>query len=183
MLRLEGLRSSEPGEEDDDEGKLAWQDAARPLLEAGHALGTPEILFEKILDKQMDEQIGKLNAGNEETEAGEAYAPLSESIDFDDFAKLDLRIGTVLEAEKVKKSKKLLVTRVDLGFEQRQILAGVAEFIAPEDLIGKKVVVVANLAPRKMMGLVSEGMLLMAEDRAGKLVPIAAESEAGAVVR
>ena len=96
--------------------------------------------------------------------------------------KMDLRVGTVLEAEAVPKSKKLIRTVVDLGFEKRQILAGVAQHFEPTDLVGKNVVVVANLAPRKMMGLESQGMILMAEDREGKLSMVSSGSEPGSSV-
>lgn len=101
---------------------------------------------------------------------------------FDDFMKMDLRVGRVVEAEAVPKSKKLIRTVVDLGFEKRQILAGVAQHYTPEELMGKQVVVVANLAPRKMMGLESQGMILMAEDREGALSMVSSESEPGSSV-
>lgn len=185
ILKLDGVRSSDARGE---AGALGWDEAGAPLLSAGHALGEPEILVKKLEDEAIAAQRAKLEAraaeaaeGAEET-ADAPYAPLKDTIVYDDFAKLDLRIGVVKHAEKVKKSKKLIRCEVDLGFEQRQILAGVAEHLSPEDLVGKRVVVVANLAPRKMVGLESEGMLLMAEDREGKLVPVRAESEAGATV-
>ncbi len=104
---------------------------------------------------------------------------MKDTIVYDDFAKLDLRVGQVKVAERVKKSKKLIRCEVDLGFETRQILAGVAEHMTPEDLVGKKVIVVTNLAPRKMVGLESQGMLLMAEDRSGQLVPVSRRQRAG----
>jgi methionyl-tRNA synthetase len=97
------------------------------------------------------------------------YRPVSENIQFDDFAKLDLRTGTILSAEKMAKSKKLLKLSVDLGFESRTILSGIAEYFTPEQVIGQQVVIVANLAPRVMMGIESQGMILMAEDAEGKL--------------
>ena len=93
------------------------------------------------------------------------YEAVKENIQFDDFTKLDLRLGTVLEAEKVKKSNKLLKLEVDLGFERRTILSGIAKHYSTEEIIGKQVVVVANLAPRKMMGFESQGMVLMAENQ------------------
>src|SRR5690606_35963008 len=98
-------------------------------------------------------------------------------------AKLDLRVGTVRAAEPVPKSDKLLRLEVDLGYERRQVLAGVAKHMAPEALVGRKVVMVANLKPRKLFGLESQGMLLMAEDRDGRLTPVATDGEDGAVVR
>lgn len=183
ILKLDGVRSSEARVEG---GTLGWDAAAKPLLEAGHALGEPEILVRKIEDEAIQAQRDLLEQRAAEAKAGDGdgppYAALKDTIVYDDFAKLDLRIGVVKHAEKVKKSKKLIRCEVDLGFEQRQILAGVAEHLSPEDLIGKRVVVVANLAPRKMIGLESQGMLLMAEDREGKLVPVSADSEAGATV-
>jgi len=182
MLRLEGVRPSTP----DGEGALGWDDAARPLLPEGHEIGRPEILFTKIEDEVIERQIARLEARAQQAAAktdGPPYAPLKPEIVYDDFDRLDLRVGRVEKAERVPKSKKLLRLEVDLGFEKRQILAGVAEQMAPEDLEGRRVVVVANLKPRKMMGLESQGMLLMAEDREGRLVPVTAESEPGAVVR
>lgn len=94
---------------------------------------------------------------------------MKDTIQYDDFAKMDIRTGTILSAEKVEKSKKLLKLRVDLGFEQRTILSGIAEHFSPEQVIGHQVIVLANLAPRTMMGTESQGMILMAEDAAGKL--------------
>jgi methionyl-tRNA synthetase len=111
------------------------------------------------------------------------WEPLKAEITYDDFAKLDLRVGTVRVAERLPKSDKLLRLEVDLGFEQRQILAGVAQQLAPDDLIGRKVVVVANLAPRTLRGFESQGMLLMAEDRDGRLRPMTTDGEEGATIR
>ena len=195
MLRLTDVRPSAPTSEGErTSALLGWDDAGRPLLEAGHELGEPEILFHKIEDAAIEAQLEKLEAGarartSEEGGTSEPaapenpYAPLKDEIVYDDFAKLDLRMGTVKVAERVPKADKLLRLEVDLGFEKRQILAGVAEQMAPEELVGRKVVVVANLKPRKMRGFESQGMVLMAEDRDGRLAPVAASGEAGAVVR
>lgn len=180
MLNVEGVRSSMPGEH---AGGIGWDDAGGALIQAGQTLGAPEILFTKIDDATIDAQIAKLTATDAEEEEGTPYEPLGDSIEYDDFAKLDLRMGTVTAAEKVPKSNKLLRLEVDLGFEQRQILAGVAKQLAPDDLIGKRVVVVANLKPRKLFGYESQGMLLMAEDRDGQFAPLTSEGENGAVVR
>ncbi|MBX3271090.1 MAG: methionine--tRNA ligase [Sandaracinaceae bacterium] len=184
ILRLDGVRASTPG---GGEG-LGWDDAARPLLRAGDPLGAPAILVSKVDDAAIEAQRALLErrAAAAAAAAGPApalpYAPLRETITYDDFAKLDLRVGKVVVAERVKKSKKLIRCEVDLGFETRQILAGVAEHLGPEDLLGREVIVVANLAPRKMVGLDSQGMLLMAEDRAGALRPVTAPSEPGSTV-
>ncbi|MCC6875228.1 MAG: methionine--tRNA ligase [Sandaracinaceae bacterium] len=178
MLALEGVRSSEARGE---RGTIAWDDAARPLLTAGHALGAADILVRKVEDETIEAQRQKLHDAAAQI-AGPPYAPLKANIVYDDFAKLDLRVGLVKACEKVPKSQKLLRCEVDLGLETRQILAGVAEHLSPEQLIGAKVIVVANLAPRKMMGLESEGMLLMATDRSGTLVPVTADREPGSTV-
>lgn len=190
MLKLEGVRSSMPptGIQAEDSG-IGWDDAGSALLSAGHELGESVILFEKIEDEQVDQQIEKLTATSAAVDVDqneiveEPYQPISDTIVYDDFAKLDLRMGTVLVAEPVPKSKKLLRLEIDLGFEKRQILAGAALHISPEEFVGRKVVIVANLAPRKMMGLESQGMVLMAEDRNGKLSPISSTGESGSVVR
>jgi len=181
MLGLQGVRSSKGSGEG---GSLGWSDAARPLLSAGHALGTPDILVRKVEDDAVEAQRAKLVAATEAQAAPQdkPYKPVSPNIEFSTFEALDLRVGQVLVCEPIKKSKKLLRCEVDLGFEKRQILAGVAEHFKPEDLIGRKVVVVANLAPRKMMGLESQGMMLMATDREGHLAPLSADSEPGAKV-
>ncbi|RMH55364.1 MAG: methionine--tRNA ligase [Bacteroidetes bacterium] len=185
MLNLTGVRSSLPGEAEAE--ALGWDDAGRPLLEVGHALGEAEILFSKIDDDVIEAQIARLR-GSAPTfapadEPGVPYEPLRDTITFEEFARLDLRVGRVTAAEPVPKSKKLLRLEVDLGFEQRQVLAGVAQHLTPGELLGKQVVIVANLAPRTMMGLESQGMLLMAEDRDGRLAPLTADAEPGAVVR
>lgn len=182
MLNLDDVRSSVPG--NPGGARRGWDEAGGSLLEPGHALGKAQILFEKIEDAAIEAQIAKLKA-TETPEASDEppYEPLKDTIVYDDFARLDLRMGTVTTAERLPKSKKLLRLEVDLGFETRQILAGVAQQMTPEELVGRRVVVVANLAPRKMMGLESQGMLLMAENRDGTLSPLTSEGENGAVVR
>ena len=180
MLRLEGVRSSEPN---GDSAALGWEAAGRPLLAAGTALGEAEILFTKVDDGAIAGEVARLAERAKGPAPDKPFAKPGDTITYDDFAKLDLRVGTVTEAERVPKSKKLIRCQVDLGFETRQVLAGVAEQIAPEALVGKRVLVVANLAPRKMVGLESQGMLLMAEDRDGKLHPATADAEPGSTVK
>lgn len=165
-------------------GSIAWQDAGTSLLSDDHVLGEPGILFTKIDDDVIEAQKAKLGATeDEQTEQVAPFEPLKELIAYDDFAKLDLRMGTIVAAEELPKSKKLVRTEVDLGFETRQILAGIKEHFTPEELIGKSVAVVANLAPRKMMGLESQGMILMAEDREGALFLMQSDGENGSVIR
>ena len=184
MLNLSGVRSSMPGS--DRHSGIGWDDAAHPLLEAGHGLGESEILFAKIDDAVIEAQVEKLNVAATKAEVDasgeEPFAELKGEIVYDDFAKLDLRMGTIKVAEKVPKADKLLRLEIDLGFEQRQILSGVAQQMKPEELIGKRVVVVANLKPRKLRGFESQGMVLMAEDRNGNLSLVASEGEDGAPV-
>ncbi|HMI91577.1 MAG TPA: methionine--tRNA ligase [Polyangiales bacterium] len=187
MLGIANVRSSTRAE---GSKGLGWEDAGRALLLEGQALREPEILVQKIEDSAIQTQLDRLasaaaatattaKSGSSVDLAYEAEAP---PIQFDDFQKLDFRIGRVVSAEPVPKSKKLLRCQVDLGYEVRQVLAGVAEHLHPDELIGKSVVVVANLAPRTMLGLESRGMLLMAKSREGKLVPILADSEPGSTV-
>jgi methionyl-tRNA synthetase len=165
------------------EKMLEWQHAGKlKLLSVGYALRAPELLFRKIEDEEIKAQIEKLKAGlvtvagsrlqTTSTEAPEQQpqtSNLKPVIQFDDFAKVDLKVGTILSAEKVEKADKLLKLSVDLGFETRIIVSGIALHFKPEEIVGRQVVVVANLAPRKMRGIESNGMILMAEDAAGKL--------------
>ena len=181
MLNLEGVRASVPGGA--AEG-IGWDDAGKSLLQPGHALGEAGILFTKIEDDVMEEQKAKLGATPDgASDKDQPYEPVKDTIEYDDFAKLDFRMGTIVEAEEMPKSKKLVKTVVDLGFEKRQILAGIKEHFKPEELIGKRVAVVANLAPRKMMGTESQGMILMAEDREGALFLMNSGGENGSVIR
>ena len=181
MLCLEGVRSSMP--DGPKEAPIGWHEAGAPLLCDGHPLGKRAILFAKVDDGVIDVQVAKLSGQEEEEEAALPYAEPKPTIDYESFAKLDLRMGTVLSAERVKKSRKLVRLQVDLGYEKRQVLAGVAQHFEPASLVGRRVVAVANLQPRKMMGLESRGMLLMAEDREGRLSIVTADGEDGAVVR
>ncbi len=154
---------------------LNWTVAGRgDLLVPGHAIAAGELLFAKIEDDEINKQIQKLHDAKRMNELETKTIPApKEAITFDDFVKMDVRIGTILEAERVPKSDKLLKLKVDDGMGGRQILSGIAKHFAPEDIIGKQVTFLANLAPRKMMGLDSQGMILMAEDRDGKLALIA----------
>ena len=159
---------------------LDWENAGKAkLLSVGYSLRPPELLFRKIEDDEVKAQVEKLKIKSEKIKMEEKNTEkeiaksevvnLKTEIGFDDFAKIDLKVGTILSAEKVEKADKLLKLSVDLGFETRTIVSGIALHFKPEDIVGKQVVVVANLAPRKMRGIESQGMILMAEDKAGKL--------------
>ncbi|CAH0996915.1 Methionine--tRNA ligase [Emticicia aquatica] len=140
------------------------------LLPVGTLIGESSLLFEKIEDDAIEKQVKKLQESKRMNELENIKVPaLKETIQYDDFAKLDIRIGTILEAEKLPKSDKLLKFLVDDGFEKRTILSGIAKHFTPEEMIGKQVTFLANLAPRKMMGIESNGMILMAENRDGSL--------------
>ena len=151
--------------------RLAWPRAgSAELLPAGHALAEAKLLFEKIEDDVIGQQVEKLVAKKKRAELAQTPVdPLKPEIVYDDFGKLDIRVGTVVAAEKMPKSDKLLKLTVDSGLDQRTILSGIAKFYKPEDMIGKQVTFIANLAPRKMMGTESQGMILMAEDKDGTL--------------
>jgi methionyl-tRNA synthetase len=175
---------------------LDWENAGKiKLLSVGYSLREPELLFRKIEDEEIAAQIEKLKTGASLNPSKGGTLVPAKSIDsnklesaknpplvgraaivFDDFAKIDLKVGTILSAEKVEKADKLLKLEVDLGFEKRIIVSGIALHFSPEEIINKQVVVVANLAPRKMKGIESNGMILMAEDNAGKLHFIKPES-------
>ena len=141
------------------------------LLPSGHQIGKGELLFSKIEDSQIQIQLDKLEESKKANEAAnKVLEPLKEEITFDDFTKLDLRVGTIIEAQKMPKTKKLLVLKVDTGIDVRTIVSGIAETFSPEEVIGKQVTVLVNLAPRKLRGVESQGMILMSEDETGKLV-------------
>ena len=171
---------------------LDWENAGKiDLLKVGYSLRAPEILFRKIDDKEIEMQIEKLQKGlvksestntkpEEKKELTANSEQLKAQIQYDDFAKLDLRAGKILSASKVEKADKLLKLEIDLGFETRTIVSGIALHFKPEDIVGKQVVVVANLAPRKMRGIESNGMILMAEDKTGKLIFVNPDEETDA---
>jgi methionyl-tRNA synthetase len=150
---------------------LVWKAAgSSELLAAGHQLGQPALLFEKIEDEVIEAQLKKLNNKKMAVElAAQPANPIKPEITYDDFAKMDIRIGKVVKAEKMEKSKKLLKLQVDTGIDTRTILSGIAEHYSPEQMLGQQVTLLVNLAPRKMMGIESQGMILMAEDKDGKL--------------
>ena len=155
---------------------LARVKAGEALLPAGHEIGKASVLFPKIIDRKddsrkqiIDRQKEKLAAILAE-EKGPERPAIKDEIIFDDFTKLDLRTATITAATKVPKADKLLQLTLDLGFEERTVLSGIAQHYAPEEVVGQQVVLVANLAPRKMRGVLSQGMVLMAEDEEGKLV-------------
>jgi methionyl-tRNA synthetase len=152
-------------------GEIKWSDAgSTELLAPGHQIGKADLLFEKIEDDVINRQIEKLMLTKKANEA--AYLkipPAKDTVSFDDFTKLDIRTATVLEAEKVPKTTKLLKLKVDCGLDTRIIVSGIAEFFEPESLIGKQISIIANLEPRKIKGIESKGMILTAEDKDGKL--------------
>jgi len=167
-------------------GAITWESLktnATELLKAGHRIGTAELLFEKIEDTAIEKQLQRLEntklANKQEAQANTevTVAPQKELISYDDFAKMDIRIGTILEAEKMPKADKLLILKVDTGIDQRTIVSGIAQSFAPEEIIGKKVTVLVNLAPRKLRGVESQGMILMVENSEGKYTFINPDTE------
>ncbi|WP_370632427.1 methionine--tRNA ligase [Marixanthomonas sp. SCSIO 43207] len=154
------------------DSQLVWDDvhSKTELLKPGHQIGKSELLFSKIEEDQIQKQLDKLEASKKANEAmNKTVEPEKETIQFDDFTKLDMRVGTIIEAEKMPKTKKLLVLKVDTGIDVRTIVSGIAESYKAEEVIGKKVTVLVNLAPRKLRGVESQGMILMTETAEGKL--------------
>jgi len=148
------------------------------LLKSGHQISKPELLFAKIDDIEVQKQLDKLAASKKLNEAEkQTVEPQKPTASFDDFTKLDIRIGTIVAAEKVAKTKKLLKLKVDVGMDVRTIVSGIAESFTSEEVIGKKVTVLVNLEPRKIRGVESQGMLLMSEAKDGHLTFIAPEKE------
>ena len=151
--------------------KFGWDSlGSMELVAEGHTIGTPSLLFEKIEDETIQRQLDKLEATKAANAAAEVKAePQKEVCTFDDFQKMDIRVSTILAAEKVAKTKKLLKLTVDTGIDQRTIVSGIAEHFTPEELVGQQVLVLVNLQPRELKGILSQGMILMAEDATGKL--------------
>ena len=152
---------------------LQWSDVSLKdqLLVPGHQIGASELLFRKIEDSEIQQQLNKLEATRQINESeNQSIMPQKDTISFEDFTKIDMRIGTILEAEKMPKTKKLMVLKVDTGLDQRTIVSGIAESFTPEEIIGKRVTVLVNLASRPLRGVESEGMILMTENKEGKLV-------------
>jgi len=159
---------------------LSWEDVTENtiLLPATHQINKAELLFSKIEDKEIEAQVEKLAAtkiANEQE--NKVTAPQKETIEFEDFTKLDIRVGTILEAEKVAKTKKLLKLKVDVGIDTRTIVSGIAESFSPEEIIGLQVSVLVNLAPRKIRGVESQGMILMTDTPDGKLAFVTPSKE------
>lgn len=150
---------------------LSWYDAGNAdLLKAESILSAAPLLFEKIEDAVIESQIKKLMETRQAVElAQQPVVPAKAEISFDDFSKMDIRIGKILKAERVEKSKKLLKLQVDTGIDVRTVMSGIAEHFSPEDVVGKQVTILVNLAPRKIMGVESQGMILMASDKDGSL--------------
>ncbi len=153
-------------------GKLDWEMLGRSdILQAGHKIGKSSLLFEKIEDSVIEAQLKKLaDAKAANQAAAKTVEPQKSDVSFDEFGRMDIRVGTILSAEKMPKTKKLLHLTVDTGIDKRDIVSGIAEHFTPEELVGKQVLVLVNLTPRELKGVVSNGMLLMSEDASGRLV-------------
>ncbi len=153
--------------------KYSWEQMGQmDLVAAGHTIGKPELLFEKIEDETIQKQLDKLAAikeANLAAQKAQEVEPQKDNVSFDEFQKMDIRVSTILTAEKVAKTKKLLKLTVDTGIDQREIVSGIAEHFTPDELVGKQVLVLVNLEPRELKGTLSRGMILMAEDASGKL--------------
>jgi methionyl-tRNA synthetase len=163
-----------------NENERSWNDVSEKeiLLPSNHQIGSAELLFSKIEDKTVTTQLEKLAATKKANEQeNKVIEPQKETIDFEDFTKLDMRVGTILEAVKVAKTKKLLQLKVDVGIDVRTIVSGIAESFSPEDIIGQQVTVLTNLAPRKIRGVESQGMILMTDTPDGKLAFVEPEQK------
>ena len=167
--------------------KMTWSDLGRTdLIVTGHKINTPELLFEKIEDEAIQAQVDKLLATKKINELGQVKVnPAKSNIEYEDFSKLDIRIGTILAAEKVAKTKKLLKLTIDTGIDKRTVVSGIAEYFEPEKIIGQQVSILVNLAPKILKGIESQGMILMAENKDGSLIFVtpAAKTEEGSEVR
>jgi methionyl-tRNA synthetase len=178
VLRMLGLRG--------EQGERAWDSAGEMIVPDGHRIGKTEILFSKIEDSVIAAELDKLGVGGSSVSPAVLRKEVSKPIiTIDDFKKIDLRVARVISCENVPKSEKLLKLQVEIGTERRQIIAGIAQHYRPSDLIGRSVVVVFNLEPATLMGQESQGMLLAATDKKGRLVIIspAGEIEGGSVVK
>jgi methionyl-tRNA synthetase len=167
--------------------KATWDDAGRnDLLKPGHRIENPGLLFEKIEDEQIERQIAKLMMTKKENEAIAAVAiPEKETVSFDEFTRVDMRIATILEAEKVPKTTKLMMLKVDTGIDVRTIVSGIAEYYTPDQLVGRQVSVIVNLESRKIKGIESKGMILLAEESDGSLAFVSPDRKTrnGSVIR
>jgi methionyl-tRNA synthetase len=167
---------------------LNWQSVSETseLLHPNHKIGEAEILFAQIEDAEIQKQIDKLEATKKaNVMENQVIEPQKPTATFEDFSKLDLRVGTILEAEKMPKANKLLVLKIDTGIDVRTIVSGIAEHFSPEEVVGKRVTVLVNLAPRALRGVESQGMILMTNNAEGKLVfvnPSADGVENGAII-
>ena len=161
--------------------KFGWEQlGSLELMAAGHTIGEAQLLFEKIEDDVIQKQLDKLEASRQarlQAEAAQNIEAQKEEVSFDDFQKMDIRVSTILAAEKVAKTKKLLKLTIDTGIDKRTIVSGIAEYYTPEQLVGRQVLVLANLAPREIKGIESRGMILMAEDALGRLVLVQPEDK------
>jgi len=155
-------------------GRMDWSRAGNyDLLAPGHMINKPGLLFDKIEDQEIVSQINKLLSTKKANEAASAQTAVAKApVTFDDFSRMDIRTATILEAEKVPKTTKLLKLKIDTGLDIRTIVSGIAEHYDPEKIIGRQISIIANLEPRKIKGIESQGMILMAEDKDGKLVMV-----------
>ena len=164
----------------------AWDDAGRSdLLDSGHQLGETQLLFEKVTDEQVEFQLNKLAQAKAQNALAAPKAAQKANVNFDEFMKMDIRVGRILTAEKVTKTKKLLKLTIDTGIDKRTVVSGIAEYFTPEEIVGKQVSILVNLEPREIKGIQSQGMILMAEDADGRLdfVRPSSEISAGSTVR
>ena len=152
-------------------GNPGWDMLGRAdILAAGHTLGEPSLLFDKIEDDVIEKQLEKLANTKKANEIkATPVAPQREAVSYDDFSKMDIRVGTILEAERVPKTDKLLKLTIDTGIDKRTVVSGIAGYFTPEQAVGKKVSMLVNLEPRKIRGIESHGMILMAQDADGRL--------------
>ena len=160
-----------------------WNDAGKEdLIAVNHTINKPSILFSKVEDQIIEDQINKLNSANQKQPK---FQPMKDEITFDEFTKMDIRVGTITAAEKVKKADKLLKLTVDTGIDIRTVVSGIAEHYKAEEVVGQKVSILLNLAPRKISGVESQGMILMAENEEGELAFVSPtkEIDAGNTIR
>jgi methionyl-tRNA synthetase len=152
-----------------------WEKAgSHQIVQGNHTINKPYILFQKIEDEKIEEQIKKLKNKEKKTSK---FPPMKDEITFEDFSKMDIRVGTITAAEKVEKADKLLKLTVDTGIDIRTVISGIAESFEAKDIVGQKVSILLNLAPRKIRGVESQGMILMAESEEGELAFVAPTKE------